>query len=131
MEEISATLNQHPFVVTSTVLCHTEEGEPTLVAYCVLSPSADDEQPLVFTALRVYLNGILSAYMIPHYFLILDAMPLTTTGKIDRRALPDSRQVLIHDAPANPKNPTESKLQAIWESVLKQDSIPTTALFLR
>jgi amino acid adenylation domain-containing protein len=114
--EIESALNRHPAVRESVVLAREEgEGDKRLAAYIVPSGAA----PSV-TELREYLGKIIPAYMIPARFIVLTALPLTTNGKVDRRALPapdDARPVLDRKF-TPPRNETERKLAAIWSDVL-------------
>ena len=89
-----------------------------LVAYVVPSreraPAADD--------LRLFLRDTLSPYMIPAGFMFLDELPVTPTGKIDRKALPrfDVARDLTSTAAA-PGTYVEQQLVSIWQSVLAVD----------
>lgn len=91
-------------------------GEPRLVAYCVPSARA---APSV-TALRRVLAAQLPEHAIPSAYVMLDALPLSANGKLDRRALPppgDARPQL--DTPfVAAQAPTEHRLAAIWRVVL-------------
>jgi len=90
-------------------------GNTRLVAYVV--PSGP---PPTISGLRRTLAEQLPSYMVPSAFLLLDAMPLTPTGKVDRRTLPDpgnTRPAL--DTPfIAPRTPLESRLAPIWADVL-------------
>ena len=79
LEEIENCLGEHPQIRQTAVL---EQGD-RLVAYVVASADAvlDEE------TLRTYLKAHLPAYKIPRYFVLLDAMPLTADGQMDRSAL--------------------------------------------
>ncbi|HEY0737680.1 MAG TPA: amino acid adenylation domain-containing protein, partial [Herpetosiphonaceae bacterium] len=75
--------------------------------------------------LREFLAARLPAYMVPAAFVLLDALPLTAHGKLDRRALPepDAARVLGETAFVPPSTPTEDILAAIWSRVLGVDRI--------
>ncbi|MCP4157039.1 MAG: hypothetical protein GY757_55515, partial [bacterium] len=66
---------------------------------------------------RDYLSQNLPEYMVPAYFVILDKIPLTTTGKIDRRALPKHKIAATGTYNA-PRDEKEEKLAAIWTEIL-------------
>jgi amino acid adenylation domain-containing protein len=69
--------------------------------------------------LRQYLEQKLPDYMVPADFVILDALPLSANGKVDRRALPAVAAVTVESGPvAKPQSPTEEKLACIWAAVL-------------
>ena len=96
------------------------EGDRRLVAYIV--PSA--ERPTV-SLLRRALAEKLPQYMIPSAVVLLDNMPLTATGKIDRRMLPDPRTARPElDRPfVAPRTPIEVQLAQIWSEVLGLDHV--------
>jgi acyl carrier protein len=96
-------------------------NEKRLVAYIV--PTGN---PLLsIGAIRRVLLEKLPDYMIPSSFVILDALPLTATGKVNRKTLPDpgtSRPEL--DSPyVAPKTPVEKELSKIWSEVLSVDQV--------
>src|SRR4029077_3401320 len=73
--------------------------------------------------LRKMLQKRLPDYMVPSAFVILEALPLTANGKVDRRALPAPEgrpEVGVYVAP---RTPTEEALAAIWSEVLKVDRV--------
>jgi amino acid adenylation domain-containing protein len=114
--EIESALNRHPAIRESVVLAREEgEGDKRLAAYVVPAGAA----PTV-TELREHLGRIIPEYMIPARFIFLTALPLTTNGKVDRRALPapdDARPALEKNF-TPPRNETERKLAGIWSEVL-------------
>ena len=98
-----------------------------LVAYYVASG-----EDVTDSQVRSHLDGRLPDYMVPSYFVRLDAMPLTINGKVDRKALPDPRlrtRVAAGDYAA-PRNPVEERLVDIWQSVLGVEGIGTTHRFI-
>ncbi|WP_459501588.1 amino acid adenylation domain-containing protein [Bacillus sp. C1] len=111
--EIEAVLSQHPSV-KDIVMSVT--GEKQLVAYIVPEHQViglEDQW-------REYLKGKLPDYMIPSAFIIMEAIPLTPNGKIDKKALPkldEGTQTGMEYAP--PTNPTEDALVQIWQEVLQ------------
>ena len=96
-------------------------GDQQLVAYLVPKKQPG---PTVTTFQRV-LRGRLPDYMIPSAFVLLDALPLTPTGKVDRRALParlPTRPEL--DTPfVSPRTPLEEALAGIWAEILGLDQV--------
>ena len=76
-------------------------------------------------ALREFLEQKLPYYMVPSAFVLMDALPLTIQGKVDRRALPEpstDRSHLSTDYAA-PRTPFERTLASLWERVLKVDQV--------
>ncbi|MCC0178324.1 amino acid adenylation domain-containing protein [Waterburya agarophytonicola K14] len=80
--EIEAVLSQSELVVEAAVIVRENNLGETLCAYIV-----PGKQELTVKMLRSYLEQKLPAYMIPNTFLFVDTFPLTTSGKVDRRAL--------------------------------------------
>jgi amino acid adenylation domain-containing protein len=105
-------------------------GEPELVAYLV---PAGGPPPSV-GALRRALAETLPDYMLPAVFVVLDALPLTPTGKVDRRALPavDEGARLLAPRPpfVTPRTPVERALGQIWADVLRLDRVGVHEGFL-
>ena len=105
-------------------------GEPELVAYLV---PAGGPPPSV-GALRRALAETLPDYMLPAVFVVLDALPLTPTGKVDRRALPavDEGARLLAPRPpfVAPRTPVERALEQIWADVLRLDRVGVHEGFL-
>jgi hypothetical protein len=112
--EIETVLRQHPHSREAVVLCRETDGtEKRLVAYVVTeSPQATAAE------FRTYLQERLPAYMVPAAFVLLDALPLTANGKVDRRALPAPVSRSTANAYTAPRTPVEEKLAAIWTEVL-------------
>jgi acyl-coenzyme A synthetase/AMP-(fatty) acid ligase len=89
--EVESSLSQHPYVREAVVLAREDAlGEKQLAAYVLL------DQPITRSELRSYLKRHLPEYMVPTIFVILDKMPLTSNGKLDRKALS------THDQPPMP-----------------------------
>ncbi|WP_159100124.1 non-ribosomal peptide synthetase [Streptomyces lunaelactis] len=120
--EIEAGLAAHEDVANVTVIVREDTpGDKRLVGYCV--PAAGRE--LSIADLRARLRESLPAYMVPAWFVFLDALPLTPNGKVDRRALPQpdgSRPGADADYVA-PRNETERIIAGIWSEVLGLDRI--------
>ncbi|HEY2514272.1 MAG TPA: amino acid adenylation domain-containing protein, partial [Polyangiaceae bacterium] len=120
--EIESALLTHPGVSQCAVsLRQDAPGDKRLVAYVVASPGG---APLV-GALRDHLKTTLPDPMIPAVFVILDALPLTANGKIDRAALPapEGLRPELQSAFAPPSNATEETLALIWAEVLRLDRV--------
>jgi amino acid adenylation domain-containing protein len=114
--EIERSLGAIPGVVEKVVTtCINPSGGRNLVAYVV----SDQKQPLSVKALHRCLSEKLPNYMIPSFFVILDALPLTPNGKIDRKALPEPNwtRPQLEDFVA-PRSSEEGVVAGIWEEVL-------------
>lgn len=115
--EIEAQLRAAPNVREAVVLVREDvPGDRRLVAYV---SCARPQQSTLADALRARLQQQLPAYMVPGAFVVLDALPMTLNGKLDRQALPapapgGSR----HGVYEAPHGPTEKTLAGIWQDVL-------------
>lgn len=117
--EVEATLTRHPGVQVAVAEARRDaSGEKVLVAYVV--PHQD--QSLVLAELRAYLQARLPAYMVPSSFVLLDALPTTANGKVDRRRLPELEEQMGQRNERSyvaPRTPIEEQMVAIWMDVLK------------
>ncbi len=115
--EIEARLAQHPALREVAVVARqTPAGEQRLVAYIV----AREEPAPGIAELRDFLGRHLPEYMIPALFVTLPALPLTPSGKIDRRALPEPshERAELSAGYVAPRTPAEQKLAEIWQQLL-------------
>ncbi|MCB8753035.1 non-ribosomal peptide synthetase [Planktothrix agardhii] len=113
--EIETVLNQHPQVKEAIIIAREDQpGVKRLCAYVIGS------EKLTVSQLRLFLQEKLPQYMVPAFFILLDAFPLTANGKIDRRALPQPAQELENETARNitPGTETERILAEIWQKVL-------------
>lgn len=95
-------------------------GDKQLVAYVVTSGTATDDT--VVDCLRGELSATLADYMIPAAFVIMDALPLSGNGKIDRKRLPEP-DVLGAAAPDEiPAGLAESQIASMWADLLEVDA---------
>ncbi|WP_343715152.1 amino acid adenylation domain-containing protein [Inquilinus sp.] len=108
--EIEAALVRSETVLQAAVIDRTDKsGDRYLAAYVVLEAGAVLEP----AALRQELGRHLPDYMVPATFTALDALPLTPSGKLDRKALPEPERQASAGFVA-PRTPTEEALAAIW-----------------
>jgi amino acid adenylation domain-containing protein len=119
--EIESVLVQHPGVREAVVVARSEGGETRLTAYVV---GAGETAPPV-EELRTHLRERLPDYMVPAFFVTLDALPLTAHGKLDRRALPipGTARPGLAAAYVAPRTPTEEVLCGIWSQVLGLEEV--------
>ncbi|HEY0602095.1 MAG TPA: amino acid adenylation domain-containing protein, partial [Herpetosiphonaceae bacterium] len=144
--EIEATLRQHPAVGEAVVVVREDSGDKRLVAYVVgeqgnkgtkeqenlelrTENQGDDSDgsrspgghPVLGSAeLRQWLGARLPDYMVPSVVVVLDVLPLTPSGKIDRRALPAPEwSAIVSDQPfIAPRTPVEEVVANVWADVL-------------
>ncbi|MCB0167720.1 MAG: amino acid adenylation domain-containing protein, partial [Anaerolineae bacterium] len=133
--EIETTLNRHPVVLESVVVLREDQpDDQRIVAYVMTNnqnlavgnaSSQNDgelDERLLTAELRQFLQTKLPDYMIPAAVVILEAFPVTPSGKVDRKALPASTLSLTGDF-VPPRDPLEQKLVHIWQAILNLPSI--------
>jgi len=122
LEEIEHALRSLAMVQDAAVALRADLGpQPILVAYVVAA--ADAEQTV-----RRELVNLLPDYMIPAHIVVMERLPLTVNGKLDRNALPAPPQP--HDANTSlDNNPLPNVVQSIWERVLEIRDIPRSTKF--
>ena len=126
--EIGAVLNRHPAVEDAAVIVRQDHnGANELAAYAVLN-HGEDREPVTPELLQEHLSMYLPDYMVPRHLTLLDRMPLTPNGKIDRNTL----QRIDLSSPGGPgkdlpyrapRTDVEKTLVGIWEEVLEKDQI--------
>ncbi|WDZ63372.1 amino acid adenylation domain-containing protein [Paenibacillus polymyxa] len=119
LDEIETQLLNVEGVEEAVVLARQDDGgEKALVAYFVA------DRTLTVSEMRTSLAQGMPGYMIPSYFVQLERMPLTTNGKVDRKALPEPQGGIQTGVEyVAPRNRTESQLVKIWEEVLGYSGI--------
>jgi amino acid adenylation domain-containing protein len=120
--EIEAAISRHDRVRQAVVLAREDQpGDKRLVAYVVV----DGEPRSIIAEVRSRLRESLPRYMVPAAFVPLEAIPLTPSGKIDRRALPspDGSRPFPDQGFVAPRTPTESTVAEIWRDVLRMKEI--------
>ena len=117
--EIEVVLQEAPQVVQGAVLVKEEENiGKRLVGYIEVNESYTKE------SLKDYLEARLPAHMIPSIFVEMEEIPLTPSGKIDRKALPDTDiSGLLEENYVAASSETEEKLVDIWETILQISNI--------
>lgn len=127
LEEIEKTLLQHPSVRGAAVAVKEDSsGLESLVAYVLTDEEKPDEE---WTG---HLGRWLPAYMVPARYMRLEKLPLSTSGKVDRKALP-SPEAALSSQPAEeaPVTEIERKLIEITENILNMQGIGVNDNFFR
>jgi amino acid adenylation domain-containing protein/non-ribosomal peptide synthase protein (TIGR01720 family) len=119
--EIEAALRRHPAVRQATATVRDGGSGPHVVAYLVPEPSFT-QRAQVSEELRGFLLRTLPDYMIPSFFVVLEALPLTPNGKVDHRALP-APDLERPAGNAAPRTPVEARLARVWADVLRLDRV--------
>ena len=126
--EIETVLGQHPAIREAAVLARDDtpedsavspETDKRLVAYVVTRQDTSTNE------LRSFLKQKLPEFMVPSAFVCLDSLPLTASGKVDRKALPapDQSRSESGQSYTAPRTPVEELLAGIWGEVLKVDKV--------
>ncbi len=115
--EVETVLTEHPVVRQSVVVAREDEpGDKRLVAYVVPT----QRQAPTSGELRALLKAKLPEYMVPSVFVLLEVLPLTPSGKVDRHALPapEPSRPALEKAYAAPRTPVQEALVSLWVEVL-------------
>ena len=114
--EIETVLGRHPGVREAVVVA---PGGKRLIAYVVT------REQLTTSEMRDYLKRTLPEYMVPSSFVVLDSLPLTATGKVDRNALPVPEQVRpeLDHAYVAPRTAVEEVLCGVFSEVLQIEPV--------
>ena len=119
LEEISSNILKYEAVKDVVVIdCKTKHGDIQLCAYIVV------DHDIVLSGLKEYLLMKLPSYMVPAYYIILDRIPLSFNGKVDRKQLPDpfENAILLEEYCA-PTNEVQQRIYSIWVSILGVERI--------
>ncbi|MEW5925848.1 MAG: amino acid adenylation domain-containing protein [Gemmatimonadota bacterium] len=119
--EVEAALEAHPAVREAVVVARDGgAGGRRLVGYVVAEEGAG---PPAAAELRAWVAARLPEYMVPAAFVALDALPLTPSGKTDRRALPEPDAPGAAAGPVPPRTVFEEIVVEVWRKVLKTDRV--------
>jgi amino acid adenylation domain-containing protein len=121
--EVEAALSHHSAVQQVAVIVREDTpGDKRLVAYGVTAAAAE---PLSTQNMRQFLQQSLPEYMIPAAFVPLEELPLTPSGKLDRRSLPqpDRSELTSASNYVAPCKPLEQQLAEIWAQVLNLEQV--------
>ncbi|NBD14538.1 non-ribosomal peptide synthetase, partial [Corallococcus silvisoli] len=119
--EIETTLLKHPQVHAAVVLAREDvPGDKRLVAYVVPPEGSDAPSP---DALKDWLKQFLPEHMRPSFFLVLEALPLNSNGKVDRKALPPPLPSSSASTFVAPSTPSEELLASLFSQVLRLERV--------
>jgi amino acid adenylation domain-containing protein len=112
--EVEAALRQHPEVRQAAVIAVADGSARRLVAY-VVTPATEAQ-------LRGFLTAAMPDYLVPSQFVVVEGLPVTANGKVDRKALPTpgARQGITQIAP---RTPTERAVAEVWQELIGRDRI--------
>ena len=120
--EIEAAVRAHEAIREAVVVAREDgAGQRQLVAYMVLSP--ESRATFSLAGLRESLRQRLPEFMMPAAFVLLEVMPLTRTGKVDRKALPAPGALQTGKDYVAPRNGTEELVAAIWAELLGAERV--------
>ncbi|MCP5051323.1 MAG: amino acid adenylation domain-containing protein, partial [bacterium] len=115
--EIENRLIRHQLIKEAVVIARdTPGGEKYLCSYFTVTTGEEFPDSLA----RNYLSRYFPDYMVPAYFVMLDHIPLTPSGKVDRKALPEPR-LTSRSGHIPPRDETERQLAMIWSQVLEME----------
>ncbi|MFF4449480.1 amino acid adenylation domain-containing protein [Streptomyces sp. NPDC001502] len=118
--ETEAALLRVPAVAQAAVtICRDATGEPALSGYVV---AADPGTDLDLRAVRDALAAVLPGYLMPATLTLLDAIPVTPNGKVDRKALPEPRMPATRPH-RSPRTPYEHALCALFADALGLEAV--------
>ena len=124
--DVESALARHPAVAEVAAVAREDTpGDRRLVAYVVAGPASDGAGVPAATDLRRFAATQLPRQMIPGAFVFLERLPLTTSGKVDRDALPSPADVpvTVQPAGADPLTSTEAAVACAWMDALQLSSI--------
>ena len=118
--EIETALSSYPAVRQAVVSAHeNRNGDKRLVAYVVATPGLS----VTLDGIQEWLRPTLPDYMVPSALVLLDAMPLNASGKIDRKRLPHPEFASLQTEKVAPRTDTETMLAKIWSELLDLDRV--------
>lgn len=120
--EIDEVLSEHSGLAQSAVVARSDDaGQPRLVAYVVPAVGGDREADLSPEELRRFVAERLPEFMVPSVFVVLDRLPVTVGGRVDRASLPEPA---FDDGQYRaPRNHTERVLAQAFAEVLELDRV--------
>jgi amino acid adenylation domain-containing protein len=123
--EIETQLLRHEQIQEAVVIAREDvSGEKRLVAYVVAGEAAGTSEAVSVERLREYLKSVLPDYMVPSAFVLLESLPLTANGKLDRKALPaPAGESFGQRGYEAPQGELESTLAQLWQELLRLERV--------
>ncbi|NQZ10430.1 MAG: amino acid adenylation domain-containing protein, partial [Algicola sp.] len=125
--EIEHVLTELPTVNEALVIANDTENGKQLVAYV----TTDGDKPALRSSLRPVMVKQLPDYMVPAAFVVLDSLPLTANGKVDRSNLPEPDMSLLQSEMVEPATDNEKELCGIFASLLGLERVGITDDFFK
>ncbi|WP_083208845.1 non-ribosomal peptide synthetase [Brevibacillus laterosporus] len=120
LDEIETVLLQHPKVKDSAIVVYKDDHDRSRLVAFYMTADSDGDVPV--DELVTYLNQRLPVYMVPEHFYTLSSMPLSPSGKVDRKSLAQQARSLMTTESRiyiSPNTPTEKAVVKIWAKVLQ------------
>lgn len=119
--EIEKAVNTFPGIIDSvTHILLDEKGEKKIVSYIVTTNAAYQKQEI-----KQYLKNKLPYFMVPHIIHPIDAIPLSSNGKVNRKALPKPQLEIASHYSSIPQNDLEREIAEVWAKILNKELINT------
>lgn len=122
--EIESIFLQFPAVKNAFVEVTQRAGQSILVAYYTLT-----DKSVKIDEIRRFLSERLPEYMQPQHFVLLEKVPLTISGKLDRKKLPQVENIVSNKNFCLPRNSIELKLYTIWKTLLHVENFDSSDSF--
>jgi malonyl CoA-acyl carrier protein transacylase/aryl carrier-like protein len=122
LNEIESALLAHEAVREAVVVVREEAGSKRLVGYVVAAADGQADEVALVTELRRSLQEQLPGYMVPSTLMVLESLPLTATGKVDRKGLPAPTD-LTKARYVAPRSEFERTLCELWQELLKLERV--------
>jgi amino acid adenylation domain-containing protein len=122
--EVEAVLAAHPGVAQAVVVARAgTSGETRLAAYVTAAAGGTDDKPALAGALRGFVSGLLPRHMVPSAITVLEALPLTAVGDVDRAALPVPDHAAGQPDSRGPATEREEILCELFAQILGLDRV--------
>ena len=119
--DIESKILEHPLVTHCAVIVTDKGDYKYLVAYVCLRPG----NVVGSDKIRNYLSGKLPDYMVPSFVIFLEELPLTSSGKINRKNLPLPDMAIDRQSLIRPSSDNEQRVLDLWRALLKIENIST------